>query len=202
MISRNTKGFTLVELMLAMSLFISILVISTTAFVGINRTFSKGVTRKQLSEAVQRTVEEVTRSIREGGSRPQATAVLGYGAVCNSQSCFVWKAPSIDSGLIKTISGDVENASDAYKIVDDRYKVDFIKIETLPTTNDNKLYRISGVMRTPDNDAYSFVNDDYGDYISTQDPSKISCKGTAEAGASRSCALEKFEFVVNMKEGA
>ncbi len=196
--SRNTKGFTLVELMLAMSLFISILVISTTAFVGINRTFSRGVTRKQLSEAAQRTVEEVTRSIREGGSKPEITTVTDYGAVCNSQACFVWKTPSTDNGLIKTVSNDVTNASGAYKIVDDRYKVDFIKIDKLPVTDDNKLYRISGVMRIIEDEAFTIESD----YYSSQDPSKINCKGTTEVGASRSCALEKFEFVVNMKEGA
>ena len=65
----NSKGFTLIELMLAMALFTTVLVITTVGFIGINRTFSKGLVRKQLSESVQRTTEDITRTLRAEGTR-------------------------------------------------------------------------------------------------------------------------------------
>lgn len=202
MTPKNTKGFTLVELVLAMALFISILIATTAAFIGINRTYSKGVIRKQLSEAVQRTVEDITKTLRESGSLGpvSATDTSNY-AICDDV-CYVWKKEdgSDNKRLLRTVTNKPADLSNAYEIADDRYTVDFIKIEELDS--ETRLYRISGVMRTADNkNAFEFTTD-YLDYILSQDPSKIRCKGTTEADSVRGCNLEKFDFVVNTKAGS
>lgn len=199
---KNTKGFTLVELVLAMALFITILIATTTAFIGINRTYSKGVIRKQLSEAVQRTVEDITKTIRESRELTPQTAddLFSKYALCNDASCYVWKKKdgSDNKRLVRTTGNDPVDVNNAYELVDDRYTIDFINIEKLETD----LYRISGVMRTADDkDAFEFEGG-YPNYISLQDPSKIRCKGTTEANSVRGCNLEKFEFVVNTKAGS
>lgn len=196
---KNKKGFTLVELVLAMALFISILIATTAAFIGINRTYSKGVIRKQLSEAVQRTVEDITKTIREGRELTPQTAddLFSKYALCNDASCYVWKKKdgSDNKRLVRTNPVDVTNT---FELVDDRYTIDFINIEKLETD----LYRITGVMRTSDDKGAFEFSPTYADYIKLQDPSKIRCKGTTEADSVRGCNLEKFEFVVNTKAGS
>ena len=206
----SMNGFTLIELMLAMSLFISILVISTTGFVGINRTFSKGIVRKQLSEAKQQTIEEITRSIRAYGALsvpiqdPPNPGISPY-AVCNQAQCFVWNTSSGGGnekfGLMKTIGIDPDDMTGAIELVDNRFKIDFIDVNKVADAEG--LYRVTGVMRIKDDEPFKFEST-LANYLLSKNPNGISCKGSSEAGASRNCALEKLDFVVttvNTKEG-
>ena len=69
----DIKGFTLVELMLAMTVFSTVMVIATVGFIGMSRTFNRGLIRKDLSEYSQSATEDITRTIRGLGSTANFT---------------------------------------------------------------------------------------------------------------------------------
>ncbi len=184
MMDMNKRGFTLVELMLAMSLFIFVMMVATVGFVGINRTFTKGMVRKDLSEGVQRLTESITLTIRNEGQlanlQEAADAGENLSQLCASHTCYVWGK---GVGLKKT-KGEVTEV-----VLDERYKVDFLKVTSL--TGD--LYRVSGIVRTNEDSDFNYDKDKY-----PNDTQEISCKGSAEVGVSKNCALEKFSFVVSV----
>lgn len=192
-VRNQQEGFTLVELMLAMSLFITVMVVATAGFVGMNRTFTKGVVRKQLSEGVQRTSEELTRSLRSGGELVATDPEDGADeqSIRNTASCFIWGA----TRLYKSSGCSIAEANNRIELLDRRFAVDFLKVENL--TGD--LYRITGVFRTAEEGAFAYANDDREAYLQSQNPNDIFCKGSAQAGADQNCALERLDIVVNAK---
>ncbi len=79
------KGFTLVELLLAMALFSFILLFATTGFIIINRAYNKGLTVKLVQDEGRKLVEELTREIRVSSaegidtvSKPDCISLNGY----------------------------------------------------------------------------------------------------------------------------
>lgn len=190
---RNVKGFTLVELMLAMSLFITVMVVATAGFVGMNRTFTKGVVRKQLSEGVQRTSEELTRALRSGGQLSAGEVEEGSNerSIANSSTCFIWQ----QTKLYTYSKCSVAEASSRIELLDQRFAVDFLAVENLS----GDLYRIKGVFRTADETAFSYEEDDRAAYLESQNLNGIFCKGSAQVGSDQNCALEKLDIVVNAK---
>jgi len=194
--SINKNGFTLVELMLAMSLFITVMIVATVGFVGINRTFSKGLVRKNLSEGLQRSIEDISRTVRVHGQLDEKTqadsSVLG---LCSETQCYLWQSyvQGADriGGLYKIQGGfDVSKFGSGEELLDERFVVDRLDIDILASSPD--LVRISGVIRTNEDSAYTIVDGK---------PDETVCKGSAEEGASQNCALEKFNTVVR-KVGA
>lgn len=67
MIKANEKGFTLIELMLAMTFFSFILLFVTTGFIIVNRAYNKGLTVKLVQDEGRGLIEELTREIRTAG---------------------------------------------------------------------------------------------------------------------------------------
>lgn len=61
--SSKDRGFTLVELMLAMALFSFILMFALSGFVHINRSYNKGLTVKRVHDASRIIMDQLTRSI-------------------------------------------------------------------------------------------------------------------------------------------
>lgn len=199
---QNSAGFTLIELMLAMSLFTFVMIIATVGFVGINRTFTKGVARKQLSESVQRLIDDITTSINNGGKFTQNNEEISKGKLCNTSVCYIWtpydKArPSDTEGLYKVSSGNVsvDGAKKTY-LVDSRYKVDYLQVDPL----DTNLYRVTGIIRSADETAFNFPTGENANKYPAENQD-ITCKGSAQEGASTSCALEKFSFVIRVGAG-
>lgn len=191
-IPHDDRGFTLIELMLSMSLFIFVMIVATVGFVGINRTFTKGLARKQLSESVQRLAEDITTTINNDGGLNSSN--IGRGQLCSSLSCYVWApysedSPDKPSGLRKVTIAEADNPnSKGGIIIDERYKVDRLDVARIGSEN---LYRVSGIIRTADKNAFNFPDDGYPELNQN-----ITCKGSAQEGASTSCSLEKFSFVV------
>jgi prepilin-type N-terminal cleavage/methylation domain-containing protein len=62
--SSNTKGFTLVELLIAMAFFTFLLMLVTFGFVQINRSYTKGITVKTIQETARTLSEDISRAIR------------------------------------------------------------------------------------------------------------------------------------------
>lgn len=60
----NKKGFTLVELLIAISFFSFLLLFVTFGFVQVNRIFTKGVTVKTIQETSRGVLEDISRAVR------------------------------------------------------------------------------------------------------------------------------------------
>lgn len=197
--SVNQKGFTLIELMLAMTLFISVMMVATVGFIGINRTFSKGMVRKQLSESVQRVTEDMTRSIRYNGNSQLTKSVVAVSeaeSLCTSSVCYVWPIGTAGAdgpgGLYRVPIGLISTyATSGTKILDERFVVDYLGVS--PVADRGDLSRVKGMFRLRNRQAFIFFEDENR----LPEKEKTVCKGTAQEGASQNCALEKFNFVVS-----
>jgi len=193
--AKQQSGFTLIELMLAMSLFIGIMVISTVGFVGMNRTFTRGTIRKQLSEAVQNSTQDMARAAQASPqnatvatcnpSKPGCDSTVN--AVCLGATRYLWNKD--DGGLYKDFRSCSEApAPDKQSLMDNRYKVQALEVTPLARS----LVRIRGVYSTAEEAALALPN--------TSDPEyafKITCKGSAETSLVQTCAVEKFDVVIN-----
>ena len=63
-LNSDNKGFTLVELLIAISFFSFLLLFVTFGFVQVPRIFTTGITVKTIQETSRNIVEDVTRTIR------------------------------------------------------------------------------------------------------------------------------------------
>ncbi len=203
----NQKGFTLIELMLAMAISVTVLIIATVGFVGINRTFSRGLIRRQLSEGVQRITEDVTQTVRAAPTQsPSGTCFLGltsdtcppgtqWGAQCLANTRYLWRAAG---GLYKDSKPcpDAVVEAELLELIDDRFVVEGVIVEPLAIPN---LYHVLGLIRTPDRAAFVFPEDVANDDVVS--PLDTRCRGTAESNAVRTCSIESFDFIVSSKGG-
>lgn len=203
----NVKGFTLVELMLAMTVFSAVMVVATVGFIGMNRTFNRGLIRKDLSQYSQTVTEGITRDVRSIGptvavdscAEGATDCVTDRSAVCLGAARYTWNGSGEPGGLYKDAPascGDVLS-SNAETVVADRYVVRDFKVERLtsPVTGagfPDSLFRVSGVFTTEDDDALFFGDPSF-------DPNQVRCLGTAQAAAVRTCAVERFNFVINAR---
>ncbi len=201
-LKRNQRGFTLVELLLAMTLFTTVMVISTAGFIAMNRSFTRGTVRRQLSEGVQRTTEDITRMIR---TIPQnATAFsctsgksdcadgTGYQVLCLAGGRYFWG----ETGLYRDVAActDSLNVGQAQELLDTRYRVMRLKITPLKTANSEQvlsgaLFQVAGTFTTADQEALNNSND----------PETVRCKGSVLSSAVRTCAVERFQTILNAR---
>lgn len=207
--SITAEGFTLTELMLAMVLFTTVLVLSTVGFIGMNRTFSRGTIKKQLSEGVQAFSEDVTRTLRAQPTNALPGKCDGVDNNCKNKvkpdwqwlsfanACYLWQSPTVENyeaGLYKK-SGPCTNTSldDKITVLSTRYVVRVAPEVKLieGDTDGSQLYSVSGVFTTPEDDAIH-VKD-----TSTDPNDNWRCKGTTESENVATCAVEEFNFVVN-----
>src|SRR6476660_7737459 len=89
LINKSQSGFTLIELVLTMMLFSTVLLITTVGFIGMNRIYIRGTIKKQLSESVQAVSDDMTREIRANG---------GAGTTnCAAGACGIGGSPGADA---------------------------------------------------------------------------------------------------------
>lgn len=209
---RNYPGFTLVELLLAMAIFTTVMIITTTGFIAMNRSFTRGTVRKQLSEGVQRTSEDVTRVVRafpqktgkafsciEGDPRTGECPTQSDGSVvCLTGARYFWSIAAEENGLFKDEQECNKpldpNGSLTTKLIDTRYRVvsfDVVAAGASGATDDVHLFTISGTFRTADDYAFDTSN--------INDPNKVKCRGSAQSSAVRTCAVERFNFTINAR---
>lgn len=70
---KQTKGFTIVELMIATVVFSVILLLITGAIIQIGRSYTKGITTTRTQEAARRVVDDVSEAIKFTPGDPDAT---------------------------------------------------------------------------------------------------------------------------------
>ena len=211
--SYNQKGFTLLELLLSMTLFSTILVVTTAGFIGLSQTFNRGFIRKQLSEGIQQTAGDITQAIRTNSndlpktcsadsSDPDCLPSSDYAQLCfpANNSRYIWQtkiiAPATDptkGGLYKT-TGDCKTAIDTGKLqtmIDSRYFVRALSVSTVGGASSN-LYQLQGIVTTSSD---GLING------SAANPMLYTCVGSSNT-ASRSCAVQKIDMIISTRGGS
>lgn len=209
----NKSGFTLIELLLSMSLFSLVMVITTAGFIGINRTFAKGVIRKQLSESVQNVTADITATLRATGQQagsepsyctPSSAADCpknGWYAICLPGLRYIWRYTVANStgGLYKdsNVCSAVVDTSATNQLLDSgRYTVRSLSI----TPAQDGLFMVAGVFTTNDTTALNGVDLTTQQIANPGNLTSVFCKGTSETAGARSCATQSFSFLVNSRQ--
>lgn len=210
----SQRGFTLIELMLAMALFATIMIITTAGFVGINRTYTRGTIRKQLSESVQRLEASLSATLRanqqSGVLDPCSTGQSGclsrpsgYTALCLTGARYVWGSVGDNSGLFvdNMDCADSFDSGAAVELVDQRYIIEYLRVIPLVSPG---LYNLEGGVRTVDDAAFTTSDGDLDDINLPidYDRSSVRCKGSSAGSVVQTCAIEHFSTVVNTRGAA
>lgn len=91
MSQNNTqRGFTVIELTLAMAFLAFILLFTTTTLVQMMRTYNKGITIKQINQAGRTITEDLARSLGSGESADIITTYLPQGRLCVGNAVYMW----------------------------------------------------------------------------------------------------------------
>jgi prepilin-type N-terminal cleavage/methylation domain-containing protein len=90
------RGFTIVELLLAMAAVAVLLVVITMLVMNINSLYRKGIALREVNAAARAVIDDMTRTINSSPGRPGpaagATRTLADGGVfCTGSYSYVWK---------------------------------------------------------------------------------------------------------------
>lgn len=92
-INKNPRGFTIVELMIASSVFSVILIVASSGVIAIGRLYYKGITSSKTQEVTRSIMDEVARA-RQFSNDSEVYADLsggGYSAVCFGEARFTYR---------------------------------------------------------------------------------------------------------------
>lgn len=202
-IANDRSGFTIIELMLAMTIFSAVMVVVTVGFIGMNRTYNRGVIRKELSEQSQDLRNNLERTVRGAGgesvtivdcsgggeSAPECNGLeSGYSAICVGDRRYIWQPNTIDYGLKydnRACGESIGGASS--QIISSRYRVRSLNVNSLADAPSG-LYRLKGVITTVDDEALSGL-----------DGVDVRCKGSSESEFVRTCAVESLDFIISAR---
>lgn len=204
----SSEGFTLVELMLAMTVFIAITMLFTAGFIAINRTFARTIVRKQLAESVQVVNEKITNTLRQNSlsstpipcssndsscSSPSGGMTGEWQVLCVGEVRFYWGASAggMYADQQKNCEDDALDIVNADTILDERFVIDAFTIHGVAGAG--HLYSVAGVARTINDNAFN---------IDESDPFQTTCRGTTQSPFAQTCAIEKFSFIVNAQGGS
>lgn len=105
---RLSRGFTITELMFAMTFLSVLLIIIIGSVIEITRTYNKGITMKRVNQSGRTIGEELTRAVQQ----TQPTSIMydnSKGRLCLGNYSFIWS--------IKPVNPDAPHAVD----IDNRY---------------------------------------------------------------------------------
>jgi len=88
--NKKNNGFTLIELMLAMTFVAFILVFMSLTLVQMLRTYDKGVSMKQINQAGRSIVDDISQSIRSQLPGDIDTTNVAGGTLCVGSTMYVW----------------------------------------------------------------------------------------------------------------
>ncbi|HSX28518.1 MAG TPA: prepilin-type N-terminal cleavage/methylation domain-containing protein [Candidatus Saccharimonadales bacterium] len=95
------KGFTIVELLLALAVFSFVLVFVTTAFLQLFRTYNRGITRKDVNQSTRLLIDDIASKMRIVAD----PSLIDYSMVSNGRLCvgsysYVWNTIGQTANLI------------------------------------------------------------------------------------------------------
>lgn len=107
----SNQGFTIIELMLAMSFLAFVLVFMSLTIVQMMRTYDKGLTIKQVNQAGRTVTDDIAKAMR--GEQPGGITVsnVANGRLCIGNVMYIWNPVYVGSRSAPTPSG-----TDNYKI--------------------------------------------------------------------------------------
>lgn len=191
--SKNHKGFTIIELMIATAVFSIILLVSLAGFTSIGRLFYKGVTINQTQDITNQLLDDITSNIQAAASVSTLQSGNGYSYYCIGGTRYTMNlkheldttqaedySVSGNFGLIRDKlpgatacaapcwpSGSCASGSIPFnnpvEMLGNRMRL--MKLDVAATNG--RLYNVSIVVAFGDDDAFSDVND----------ADKIACQG-------------------------
>lgn len=212
--NRNQKGFTLVELMIATTVFSTILLLATTGVVNIGKLYYKGITTARTQEAARSIADEVARFIQltEGEIKSFNSPDSQYSAVCIGKDRYTYRVDDTKVGdtdatglpvhglwLDETTAGDscvaydFNSGSGGQELLGDNMRlIDFSVREeasdrTKVEVNIGVAYGESGLLTTYEDDG-SFIG---------PDRSQAQCKSTNVGGSF--CAVSTLQTFVKRR---
>ena len=106
--AKNRKGFTIVELMIAISVFSVVMIIATTGILLVARQYQSGVTKTAMQSATRDIHQKISDSIKySGGSvwQKDSSSPTGYSVICAGNIRYFYKKPDLN------IDNKIENFS-------------------------------------------------------------------------------------------
>jgi type II secretory pathway pseudopilin PulG len=104
MTQNKSRGFTIIELIIAMTFLTFILVFTATVMVQIMRTYNKGLAVKDIEQNGRSLIEEITRNVRLVQAANNSTtdpliftSATADGRLCIGQVTYVWNQPNVDT---------------------------------------------------------------------------------------------------------
>lgn len=195
----NNKGFTIVELLVSMTFFSFILLLIFVGFVQINRSYSRGLTVKEVQNSTRNLTEDLVRTIRNTNSVDEIILDPAGYRICVGGIRYAWNqyddasssftdetyASSTDQIKIVKIednlacSADIDQAN-SKQLIDNNHRVQYLSVEPIGS----KTYNITVVLS-------SYVIDDF-----TSFGKNASCKIRS---GDQYCAIAKIETTVTSR---
>ncbi len=97
---RSSRGFTIVELMIALTIISIILVMATTIMIQIGNIYTKGINQANLQNATRNTMADISSSLQFSGNTP-------YPATCSATACFANSQPNAGGTYYSFCMGSV-----------------------------------------------------------------------------------------------
>ncbi len=105
---KSSEGFTIIELMIATTIFAVIMIITTTAILGISKTYIQGLVESQNQNTTRRIISEISQDIQYNN---QATINIGGIQHLNSTSPRGWFCIGQDVYVVN-LDHEIQNSSD------------------------------------------------------------------------------------------
>ncbi|RWZ79528.1 MAG: hypothetical protein EOT04_01290 [Candidatus Chaera renei] len=102
---RSDSGFTIIELLMAMAFLAFLLIFVVTATVQMMRSYSKGLTIKQMNQSGRSLAEEMIRDVRFASRSSVITSAVAQGRLCLGNAVYVWNPPGSTNGENKFSNG-------------------------------------------------------------------------------------------------
>jgi prepilin-type N-terminal cleavage/methylation domain-containing protein len=87
---KNNQGFTVLELLIAISVFSVTILMVTTVIIGISKQYQKGIISAQLSESARTFQQDIALAVGYQGGVTTGIAG-GYTYLCSGQNQYFWK---------------------------------------------------------------------------------------------------------------
>jgi prepilin-type N-terminal cleavage/methylation domain-containing protein len=180
----NRRGFTLVELLLAMTFFSLILMFVTASFLQVSQAYNKGITVKRIHESGRAVLAEMSRALVQGSTVAGGVQAPG-GCLIVAGTRYVWNSGFHGSGshghrlmqpgnrdfsLIRDTRptcGEAISSSEAVNLLDDKIIVQNISV--VPVGSVTNTYRLTVSLSSDrsggSGGACDAINDTYCDTV-------------------------------------
>jgi prepilin-type N-terminal cleavage/methylation domain-containing protein len=209
------KGFTLVELMLAIAFIGFIILFTVLATLQVMQTYNKGLTVKEINQTARTAVEDMARAAK--GSSKVVTTAIPAGRVCFGSVSYVWNyqgattnkynsvgTPSVTMARVNDPGANMCSASAgvypnvpsaaATSLLTDRV---WVQMLSLVQNTNNGLVTITMQLSTKEDPTHPTLQDPFPSLPSDPNDSAtwIRCTGV---GGSEFCATATFSTTVSL----